>query len=169
MKANHSKENNPPETLDWALWFYWIIASTSGWVIGNLLFDGIPLIISGVLIAAMQWAVLYKRIKKSWLWFVLSSFAWIISIIVVLLFLPEGDLLSAVILGGMLGLTQWEILRVNFYWAGWWIPISILAWVTGLSLMPGLFTTGALPGAMTGIALVIFFRFAAKPDQEGDD
>ena len=166
MKANHSKENNPPETLDWALWFYWIIASTSGWVIGNLLFGGIPIIISGVLIAAMQWAVLYKRIKKAWLWFALSSFAWIISILVILLFLPEGDLLSSVILGGMLGLTQWEILRVNFYWAGWWIPISILAWITGLALMPGLFTTGALPGALTGIALVIFFRFAARPEEE---
>lgn len=168
MKVDHSQSDPESQTLDWALWFYWIIATTSGWLIGNILFGGIPIIISGVLIAAMQWAVLYKRIEKAWQWFAFSSFAWVISMIVIILFLPGTDLISSLVLGGMLGLTQWGILRVNFYWAGWWIPISILAWTTGLVLMPGLFTTGALPGALTGIALVIFFRFSARVDEEGE-
>ena len=44
------------ETMDWALWFYWIMATTLGWLAGSLLFNGIPIIISGVAIAALQWA-----------------------------------------------------------------------------------------------------------------
>ena len=153
-------------SLDWALWFYWIVATTSGWLIGNLFFGGIPIIISGVLIAAMQWAVLYKRIIPSWHWFVLSSFAWIVSIIVMVLFLPEANLLTGPLLGGVLGVTQWLILRKTFNWAGWWIVISILAWTTGLTLMPGLLTSGTLPGALTGITLVIFFRFSFTPREQ---
>lgn len=168
MNTNFSKSNTQTKTFDWALWFYWIIATTSGWLMGSMFFTGIPIMISGVLIAAMQWAVLYKRIDKAWQWFALSSFAWIISMIVIVLFLPSVDLILAPFLGGMLGITQWAILRRNFYWSGWWIPISILAWTTGLTLMPGLFTTGALPGALTGITLVIFFRFSAIADEESE-
>ena len=166
MEIDTSTPDPGTQTLDWALWFYWIIATTSGWLIGNLLFSGIPFIIAGVVIAAMQWAVLYKRIPKAWKWFVLSSLTWIISMFVIILFLPEADLISAMILGGLLGFTQWGILRTYFHWTGWWILISILAWITGLAILPGLFTSGALPGAMTGIALVIFFRYAAKPEVE---
>ena len=169
MKENHSSADLPSPDVDWGLWFYWISATTSGWLIGNILFTGIPFIISGVLIAAMQWAVLYKRVEKAWQWFALSSFAWMISMILIVSFLPGVDLLSSLVLGGMLGLTQWALLRRSFYWAGWWIPISILAWTTGLVLIPGLFSSGALPGALTGITLVIFFRFAAKPEQEREE
>jgi len=151
--------------MDWALWFYWIIATTSGWLIGSTLFRGIPIVISGVLIAAMQWAVLYKRIDKSWQWFILSSFTWIISLILLVLFFPGAENLYGPFLGFALGLTQWLILRRELEWTGWWIVISALGWTTGLTLMPGLFTTGALPGALTGLALVIFFRYSEDLDE----
>ena len=168
MKSEHSGPDIQHQTYDWGLWFYWISATTSGWLIGSLFFSGIPLIISGVLIAALQWAVLYKRIDKAWQWFILSSAAWTIGMIIVVLFLPQSNLLQAPILGCFLGAAQWAILRKHFYWAGWWIPISILAWTTGLTLMPGLFTTGALPGALTGITLVILFKFSFKSQGESE-
>jgi uncharacterized membrane protein HdeD (DUF308 family) len=57
---------------------------------------------------------------------------------------------------------QWSILRQEFELAGWWIVISIMAWTTGLVIMPGPLTSGALPGALTGIALVLFFRYSRK-------
>jgi hypothetical protein len=154
--------------MDWALWFYWIMATTLGWLVGAFLFNGIPLVISGVAIATFQWSVLYKRIQKSWRWQVFSSLAWIAGTIVLYLFLPgQMALLAGPLLGAALGIVQWPILRKELEWAGWWIPISILAWTTGLTLMPGLLTSGALPGALTGLTLVILFRFAKKetPDQ----
>ena len=155
--------NTKSETLDWALWFYWIMATTLGWLAGVLFFSGIPLVISGAAIAAFQWSVLYKRIKKAWRWLVFSSLAWITGYILFILLIPQQmGLLIGPFLGAVLGIVQWLILRREVEWAGWWIPISILAWTTGLTLMPGALTSGALPGALTGLTLVILFRYAAS-------
>ena len=155
------------ESLDWALWFYWIMATTLGWLIGNIFFKGIPIIISGVLIAALQWAVLFKRIQKAWQWIVLSTLGWIGGYIFSVLFLPNMSLLVGPMLGGAVGVMQWLLLRKEVHWAGWWILISILAWTTGLTFMPGALTSGSLPGALTGLTLVILFRFSSKGKQEG--
>jgi hypothetical protein len=153
------------KSMDWALWFYWIMATTLGWLVGVLLFNGIPLVISGVAIAAFQWSVLYKRIQSAWRWLVFSSLAWIVGYILLILFIPQQmGLLGGPFLGAILGVVQWLILRKDLEWAGWWIPISILAWTTGLTLMPGFLTSGALPGALTGLALVILFRYS-EPKQ----
>lgn len=147
--------------MDWTFWFYWIMTTTLGWVLGGTLFNGIPLVISGVVIAGFQWTVLYKRIQKAWQWFVLSSLGWIIGYIFFVIFIPDGlGFLVGPIMGGTLGILQWIFLKKQFEWAGWWIPISILAWTTGLTLMPGALTSGSLPGALTGLTLVILFRYS---------
>lgn len=156
--------NTNSQVLDWALWFYWIMATTLGWILGGTLFTGIPLIAAGVVIAGFQWTVLYRRIAKAWRWFLLSAIAWIVGYILVVLLAPTASsVLVGPVLGGLLGLAQWSILKNEFEWAGWWIPISILAWTTGLTIMPGALTSGSLPAALTGLALVIFFRFAPQP------
>ncbi len=137
------------------------MTTTLGWVLGGTLFNGIPLVISGVVIAGFQWTVLYKRIQKAWQWFVLSSLGWIIGYIFFVIFIPDGlGFLVGPIMGGTLGILQWIFLKKQFEWAGWWIPISILAWTTGLTLMPGALTSGSLPGALTGLTLVILFRYS---------
>ena len=154
--------------MDWALWFYWIMATTLGWLVGSLLFNGIPLVISGVTIATFQWSVLYKRIQKSWRWQVFSSLAWIGGTILLFLLFPEQmGFLSGPLLGTALGIVQWLILRKELEWAGWWIPISIIAWTTGLTLMPGFLSSGALPGALTGLTLVILFRYSSPKEAQG--
>jgi hypothetical protein len=149
--------------MDWALWFYWIMATTLGWLLGSLLFNGIPVIIAGVIVAAFQWAVLYKRISKAWRWLVFSSLGWIVGYILYAVFFSQrlGILLGPV-MGAAVGLVQWFLLRKEVDWAGWWIIINILAWATGLTVMPGLLTSGALPGALTGLTLVILFRFSSR-------
>ena len=81
-------------------------------------------------------------------------------------------LLSGVILGPILGLAQWLILRREVYWAGWWIVISTIAWITGVTLLPGILSTGALVGALGGIALSLLFhtprldQTPVQPNQE---
>jgi hypothetical protein len=151
------------ESMDWALWFYWIMATTVGWLAGSLFTSAIPIAISGVAIAASQGLVLYKRIQKTWQWIVLSSLGWIAGYIFSVIFIPEQlSFLIGPLIGAILGVLQWLLLRREFDWAGWWIPISILAWTTGLTLLPGALTSGALPGALTGLTLVILFRYARK-------
>jgi hypothetical protein len=148
--------------MDWALWFYWIMSTTLGWVLGNNLFTGIPMAAAGIVIAGFQWTVLYKRIPKAWRWFLLGAAGWITGYILVVIFVPaELWFLVGPIMGGILGFMQWFILREEFEWAGWWIPISMLAWTTGLTLMPGALTSGSLPGALTGLTLVILFRYSS--------
>ena len=149
--------------MDWALWFYWIMATTLGWLFGSMFFNGIPLIISGVAVAGLQWVVLYKRIQKAWRWAILSSIGWMIGYILLAIFFPAFMmLLVGPVMGGILGLLQWFLLKQEVEWAGWWIVISMLAWTTGLTLMPGFLTSGALPGALTGLALVILFRYSSS-------
>ena len=150
------------ETMDWTLWFYWIMATTVGWIIGQL-FNGIPIVIAGATISAMQWAVLYGRIHKPWRWGVFSTIGWIGGYILSSIIFPSN---TGIFLGLFLGITtgimQWLILKNEFDWAGWWIIMSPLAWTTGLLFMPGLFTSGTLPGTLTGLTLVILFRFSSK-------
>jgi hypothetical protein len=160
--------DNKHETMDWALWFYWIMATTLGWIFGNLFFNGIPIIMSGAIVAAFQSVVLYKRIQKAWRWAVLSSLGWIAGyIFLVITFPTHSGLLLGPVMGGVIGVFQWFILRGEVDWSGWWIVISIMAWTTGLNLMPGLLTSGALPGALTGLTLVILFRFSGQNIRAG--
>ena len=154
------RTSEPP---DWALWFYWIMATTLGWILGSLFFTALPMAFSGVAIAGLQWAILYKRIHQSWRWAILSAASWIAGYILFILFIPPGaGFLLGPLMGTILGILQWFLLRQEFEWAGWWIPISILAWTTGLTVAPGLLTSGALPGALTGLALVILFRYSSR-------
>jgi hypothetical protein len=55
-------------------------------------------------------------------------------------------------------------LRNRVHYASWWIIISTLAWATGLTVLPGILTSGALPGALTGLALVFLLEFAPKKE-----
>jgi hypothetical protein len=159
--------NTASEGMDWALWFYWIMATTIGWLLGSLLFNGIPVIIAGVTVAAFQWAVLYKRIHKAWRWLVVTSLGWIAGYILYVIFFSESlGILLGPLLGGVVGISQWFLLRKEVDWAGWWIIISVLAWTTGLTVVPGLLSSGALPGALTGLTLVILFRFTSAENKQ---
>ena len=156
--------------MDWALWFYWIMATTIGWLIGNFLFSGIPLIIAGAIISALQWATLYQRIHKASRWFIYSSAGWIIGYtFFVLLSANNIPVPSGPVVGLGVGIAQWIVLRKEINWAGWWIIISIMAWTTGLNLIPGLLTSGALPGAITGFTLIILLRFSISQKKKKKD
>lgn len=154
-------KNYNTQSMDWTLWFYWIIATTMGWLIGNMFFIGIPVIMSGAIISALQWAILYKRIHKSWRWAVYSFTGWTIGyILFVVLSAGNSGFPAGPLVGVAAGIAQWILLRKEVNWAGWWVIISPLAWTTGLNIIPGLLTSGALPGALTGLTLVILFRYS---------
>lgn len=160
--------NATKQQLDWQLWFYWIMATTLGWLAGNLLFRGLPFLIAGGAIAAFQWSILYKRMPKAWQWIVYTFFGWFAAYLSSLLIFPQNAAFwSGPLVGLSVGFAQWLYLRDKLDLAGWWMPISILAWTTGISILPGTLTTGTLPGALTGLTLVILLHTTSpKPSQK---
>jgi hypothetical protein len=146
-------------SFDWALWFFWIMAVTWGWLLGSLIIPGLTLVISGFMVGVFQWLILQGRIARPWLWIVATSAGWIAGYFITLFMLPqEFTFLEGLVLGLTTGIAQWLILRQELYWAGWWIVFSVIGWITGLTLFPGLLLTGTMVGALTGLSLEILLR-----------
>jgi hypothetical protein len=159
--------DRPSNFLDWALWFYWIMATTLGWLLGSLLFQGIPVVSAGVSIAAFQTAVLYQRIPRAWRWLIFSSLGWILGYILYVVFISaDFGFLMGPTLGAAVGIPQWLLLRREVDWSAWWVGISVLAWTTGLTLIPGMLSSGSLPGALTGLTLAILLRFSSRKNRQ---
>jgi hypothetical protein len=164
-----SEQERP--AFDAALWFQWIMATTLGWLLGSLIFPNLPLIPAGVGVGVLQWPILYRHIPRAWRWALITAIAWIGGSVLLLIVVP-GDLqslLSGLIMGPVVGLAQWLILRREVRWAGWWIVISAIAWITGLTLVPGILASGAMVGAISGIALSLLLytrRLDHKPGQK---
>jgi hypothetical protein len=135
------------------------MATSLGWVLSQLLLPSIGPVIAGFAIGIMQWFVLRDRIRKSWRWSLATGFGWAIGVGFVLFAIPdEYSFPFGIIVGSTTGIAQWLILRREIYYSGWWILISIIAWFTGLSMVPGLLTTGTLAGLLTGIAIELLLR-----------
>lgn len=146
-------------SFDWAFWFLWVMATTLGWLLGWLLLPGIALLAAGIGAGFMQWLILQQRISQPVRWFWSTAAGWGVGCLVVLFGLPaELDMFSGVILGLAVGTAQWIILRNDLQWTGWWVVFSIMAWTTGLHLLPGLLMTGISAGGLTGLALEILMR-----------
>lgn len=162
-------------TFDWALVFYWMMATTSGWLFGWLLLPAIALVTAGVGIGVMQCLVLYRRIPKAWRWILVTAVGWMAGLAIVLLLVPAGmGLLYGIVIGAATGTAQWALLRREVHWAGWWIAVSALAWAIGLSLapasgsavLPRIMLSGVMPSLITGITLELLLRVPKPVDGE---
>ncbi len=150
-------------SFDWALWFYWIMATTLGWIVGRFLFPNLALVVIGVALGIFQWLVLQHRIRDAWWWIIATTLGWLSGSMLILAVLPEGmDFTAGVIIGVTTGIAQWLILRRELHLAGWWIVISIVGWTTGMALLPGIFLTGVMAGTVTGIAIELLLRYPKK-------
>jgi hypothetical protein len=146
-------------SFDWAFWFFWIMATTWGWLLGSFIPSGITLVISGCIVAVFQWLVLQGRVSRPWHWIVATSIGWIAGYLIAFFLLPpELESLTGLVLGLITGVAQWLILRREFHWAGWWIVFSMIGWLTGINLVSGIFITGMMAGVLTGVCLEILLR-----------
>jgi hypothetical protein len=146
-------------SFDWALWFFWIMATTWGWLLGSLILPGVTMIIAGVLIGVFQWLVLQGRIPNVWRWIVATGAGWTLGYLITFLMVPrELEFLQGTVIGLTTGVAQWFVLRRALHWSGWWIVFSIIGWTTGLTLLPGVLLTGTMAGVFTGIPLEILLR-----------
>lgn len=135
------------------------MATTLGWVMSQLLLPSIGPVVAGFAIGIMQWLVIRDRIRNAWRWGIASGVGWGIGVGIALFAIPDEYVFPyGIIVGTTTGVAQWLILHGEVYYSGWWILISIIAWFTGLSMIPGLLTTGTLPGVLSGIALELLLR-----------
>jgi hypothetical protein len=147
-------------SFDWALWFFWIMATTWGWLLGSLLLSGLALITAGLFVGIFQWLVLQGRLVRAWRWIIATSAGWLAGYLITFFLFPvELKSLEGVTIGLITGIAQWVILRREFQWAGWWIIFSLIGWTTGLTLLPGILLTGTMAGALSGICLEVLLRF----------
>lgn len=158
-------------TFDWALVFYWMIATTSGWLVGWLFLPAIAPVTPGVGAGIMQSFVLTHRTPKAWRWILATVVGWLAGRLLVVPVAPAGmGVLAGLVIGAATGVAQWVLLRREVYWAGWWIAISALAWAAGLGLapaagsvlLPRILLAGMMPSVLTGIALELLLR-SRKP------
>lgn len=146
--------------FDWAFWFLWIMATTLGWILGRFLLPNLASVIIGLALGILQWFVLQGRIHKPWRWILVTMLGWTAGSILIQYFVGDGgEFLAGTILGCTVGIAQWLLLRNELHWTGWWIIINIVAWTTGMALLPGIFSTGAMIGAITGIALGLLLQY----------
>jgi len=153
--------------FDWAFFFYWLMATTWGWLLGWLLLSTIALVTAGAAVGVMQCLVLTRRIPHAWRWIVATAAGWMAGLGIALYMVPPGfGLLTGALLGATTGMAQWVLLRPQVRWAGWWIAVSILAWSTALGLapasgqvaLPPIVLSGVMSAVPTGLALELLLR-----------
>ena len=165
------------------LWLGWIITSiigsASGWALGWWASMIAPGMIStaiigstmGIFLGSMQWLVIRGIVDRSGWWPLASVFGWGAGFSIgveIAQRLGLSDimfgLVVGVLIGTLLGLSQWVVLHRQVTKAGWWIPASTFAWASSLIYYrPGITGVGAvygiLSGIVTGIVLLwLFYR-----------
>ncbi len=214
-------------SLDWKLWFQWILANTLAETVGlgaTLLIGAFLLVnaeqtigaipaaalgvlagavIEGSIVGTAQWLVLRRPLKSmKWLTWALATalgacVAWILGMIPSTLLFTGSDTGGAVpaqmsdlmtyalaatmgiVLGTILGVPQWLVLRRHLPKAGWWVLANALAWMLGmvvvfmgtsfipeegitgqiaLLLLLFVIAAGAFVGAVHGLVLIWLLR-----------
>jgi len=160
--------------FDWVFLFQWLMATTAGWFLGWLLLPAVALVTAGIGAGVAQCAVLYGQVPRAWRWILATALGWGAGLTIMIVAVPPGiAVLSGAVLGAATGTAQWLVLRPQIHWAGWWIPVSALAWALGMSLapssdlvaLPRIVLSGVLSAVMTGIVLELLLRFP-KPLEE---
>ena len=177
--------------VGWGFWFWWVLASTVGYAVGNAagmkvvqavvgaaeyrakgFVVAIPLLVvmTGAAVGVMQWLVLRREVSGAGWWVLASTVGWVMGKAAAFLgilfvglqgFSPvSANIVSGAVVGAVVGVLQWLILRRQLRRAGWWVLASTVGWVMGQAAHGaiGLPAVGAVSGAITGIALVRLLR-----------
>ncbi len=148
---------NRSTPFNWKLWLLWVFATTLGWLVGS---SFLPLeLVAGLSIGVAQWLVLRPMFPQSWMWIVLSAGGWMLGWgVSMALGIPQSAALIAGIVGLSIGGFQWFSLRRWVPIAHWWILVSALAWIIGLSGFSDQRLTGLIVGIITGIVFELLAR-----------
>jgi hypothetical protein len=183
--SGHTAASDPPPSRAWS-WLEWTsmgalslltIMGTSGLIetwfrnrsgVGAAFVRPLFAAFAGLVLGAVQWALLRRRLALSPVWIAMSAAA--LSIPALGIFIPVlgalvfyGWLMALQIPGGMVlagtwfGICQWLVLRRYARRSYVWIPATALAWgayhLTAFPISLSLRTVGLLAGAISGLAL----------------
>ena len=175
-----------------SVWLGWVLASTIGWVIGFgigfFLFDQIGSIVYidgdellayvalpsiGISLGMLQWLVLRHQLPQAGWWILASLVGYLGALAVVrspnvLIVTPESLLDDAAfffILGVVVGIPQWLVLRRHYSKSFWWVLISTFGWMGFLLVVANPLSSlvefigfsgiiGAISGAVSGFFLI---------------
>jgi hypothetical protein len=145
--------------FDWTFYFFWLVGSTLGWLVGSYFFAAAGFLASGVALGVLQWLALERRLPRARAWILATAAGWIACFYLLLAINPwQSAFLTGLIVGLCSGFAQWLVLRQRIELAGWWPVISVVAWTSGFALLPGIFNTGLVAGAVSGVALELLLR-----------
>ncbi|NEP91389.1 MAG: hypothetical protein F6K18_33880 [Okeania sp. SIO2C2] len=192
-KSYYYPSHTKSKTIGWGFWLQWVFFTVVGFLVSLIFVEvGVrPYIgafsgaMGGAVIGLAQWLVLRNYIFRSRWWVVLTIVTWLLigasSLGALGWVAPRTEqisvrlfhgLINGAIVGAILGLGQWFVLRKQIYWEEWWIIANIIAWSVGLSLgwavggfmygaiglfiseVIGLLVTWFFVAVVTGIALV---------------
>ncbi|MEB3342290.1 hypothetical protein [Okeania sp.] len=192
-KLYYNFSQTTPQQIGWGFWLQWVFFTIIGFFLSLIFVEvGVrPYVgafsgaIGGGIIGLTQWLVLRNLIYRSKWWIVVSILTWLLigagSLGALGWIAPRTEqiwlrlfygFINGAIVGGILGLGQWFVLRKQIYWEEWWMIANIIAWAIGLSLgwavggliyqesgffiseVIGLSVTWFLVAAITGIALI---------------
>ncbi len=180
----------PQQQPSWRVWFLWLMAAAYGWGtaveitgLGELTLQYSParlvaayvgVAAAGVLVGALQWLVLRKKVAQAG-WWVLTSLgaAVVFGAVVFGMRTVDADVgwvVGTGLIGLVAGVLQWLVLRQTVARAGWWVLASTVGWVAGIPIgeMVGWNGLGAVYGAITGAVLVGLLRQSHPPSSQED-
>ncbi|MDJ0556474.1 MAG: hypothetical protein QNJ68_18945 [Microcoleaceae cyanobacterium MO_207.B10] len=154
-KLYYHPTHTKSEKIGWGFWLQWVLFTVSGFLVSLFFVEvGVrPYVgalsggLGGAIVGLGQWFVLRNRIFRARWWVVVNIVAWILigasSLGALGWIAPRTEqiwlrlfhgLINGAVVGAVLGLGQWFVLRRQVYREEWWIVANILAWGLGLSL-----------------------------------
>jgi len=142
-------------TSERSLGLQWVVANVVGWLIGFAACEWLQSFLSTVFVDGLvigsavgisQWLVLRRRIPSTGWWIVLTIVSFGVGKALAVALLPDAatlpaDVLTGAIIGAVVGIAQWLVLRRSVSSAAWWVPATAAAWAVGWSAI------GAAEGA----------------------
>lgn len=169
--------------LGFGFWFQWIIANAAGVAIGMAIPRFLPgnlghnrIVIGaaiGIAIGVIQMFNLKQYVERAnWLWVISSTIGWAITWVVMSenmgygvlgLGITQFSTVRGSVVGLLVGLMQWFLLRNQFRQAYWWLIANIVGWTVGMASSRaggpfGFVLAGAIAGAITGLLLIWLLR-----------
>lgn len=181
----------------WFFWLQWVGCTLLGFAVSLYWIEisepaavkGIAGFVGGLIIGTAQWLVLRQQCSASWGWILattltwtwigssqLSALGWVVPPERLLPLRIIDGVIHGAMVGALLGVAQWLVLRLQVGRASWWIWASMTSWAFGLALgwaigtvlrswmgvflgeVVGLVSGWLIVGAVTGLFLLKLLR-----------
>jgi hypothetical protein len=145
----------------------------------DFLFSWVFFPLLGLVTGVLQFLLLRGRMPRAGWWIAATTLGWSMPLLLGILLPVEftrapAPALAAALLGGLVALPQWWLLRRRFRQTGWWLVANSLGWsavglITGLTIITSLHVMVAalMPALTTGLALWLLLDRLPRRQADG--